>query len=158
MTTKLIVAKTNLNGDFIYCNHSFIGTFSYTICELMTQNITALFHNSWPKVMNEKMWQTLKDDNDFCCFAELLAKDGNTSWHFCTFAPSINEHGQKVGYLAVLRPPSEAGTFFFRSLYQRMKLAESSPENPCQSLGCLTSLLNETGETYEASTFKLQFA
>lgn len=120
---KLIVSRTNLEGEITHCNQSFIDMAGYERNELIGAPHHILRHPDMPAAAFGDLWQTIESGKKWHGYVKNLRKDGRYYWVYATVIPNIRD-GKIAGYTSVRRKPSHSKVEGCISLYAQMKQAE----------------------------------
>ncbi len=102
---KLIVSRTDTNGNITHCNRSFVDMSGYDESEIIGQPHALLRHPDMPAAAFEDLWKTVQSGNKWHGYIKNLRKDGGYYWVYTTVIPNVR-NGQVVGYTSVRRKPS----------------------------------------------------
>jgi aerotaxis receptor len=102
---KLIVSRTDTEGNITHCNQSFIDMSGYEESEIIGQPHALLRHPDMPAAAFEDLWNTVKNGGKWHGYVKNLRKDGGYYWVYATVIPNIR-NGGVVGYTSVRRKPS----------------------------------------------------
>lgn len=116
---RLIVSRTDLEGNLTHVNDAFVEISGYTEDELLGQPHCILRHPDMPKVAYADLWQTVKSGNKWHGYVKNLCKDGGHYWVYATVVPNVRR-GEVVGYTSVRRKPSRSKIAETVALYKTM--------------------------------------
>lgn len=119
---KLIVSRTDPQGNITHANQAFIDMSGYTEEELIGTNHCILRHPDMPAVAFKGLWETIDGGTKWHGYVKNLRKDGAYYWVKATVIPNIR-HGKLVGYTSVRRKPSRSKIAESEALYKTL-LAE----------------------------------
>ncbi|HEC05552.1 MAG TPA: PAS domain S-box protein [Thiolapillus brandeum] len=102
---KLIVSRTDTNGNITHCNRSFVDMSGYDESEIIGQPHALLRHPDMPAAAFEDLWKTVQNGNKWHGYVKNLRKDGGYYWVYATVIPNVR-NGKIVGYTSVRRKPS----------------------------------------------------
>ncbi len=161
ISDKILISKTDTQGNITYCSPSFLQLCGYDEQELMGRSHNLLRHPDMPKGIYYLMWENLKANREFNAFILNKTKSGQSYWAFTNITPVHTVEGKLVGYTCAKRPANEAGIGLFSVYYEQMRDEErrlGDNEGPRKSAQLLQEILAATGDSYEASVFKLQLS
>lgn len=104
---KLIISRTDLNGNLTLVNDAFVEISGYTEAELLGKPQCILRHPDMPKAAYADLWSTIKAGKKWHGYVKNLCKDGSHYWVYATVVPNVR-HGETVGYTSVRRKPSRS--------------------------------------------------
>lgn len=102
---KLIVSRTDLDGNLTLVNDAFVAISGYSEEELLGQQHCVLRHPDMPKAAFADLWATVKAGKKWHGYVKNLCKDGGHYWVYATVVPNVRK-GEVVGYTSVRRKPS----------------------------------------------------
>ena len=102
---RLIVSRTDLEGNITHLNKSFIEMSGYTRDELLGQPHCILRHPDMPPAAFKDLWETVKAGKKWHGYVKNLRKDGGYYWVHAVVIPNIRNN-ETVGYTSVRRKPS----------------------------------------------------
>jgi PAS domain S-box-containing protein len=92
--SKVLLSKTDVNGNILYANESFIDVCGYDDFELMGKPHNFVRHPDMPKVIFKMLWEELKQGNDYCAIIKNMSKTGRYYWVIADFKVIEDSHGQ----------------------------------------------------------------
>jgi PAS domain S-box-containing protein len=158
---QLVITKSDPAGKITYCNQSFFELSGYTEQELIGQPHNIFRHPDMPSGLFYLLWQTLGQKKEFNGFIKNITKSGDSYWAFTNITPVYSATGQLTGYTCAKRQANSAAETLFSMYYEQMADEEQGQKNDAsakRSLQLLIDMLSATGDSYEASVFKLQFS
>lgn len=120
---KLIVSRTDLEGNITHVNDAFIEISGYDIDELIGKPHYILRHPDMPKAAYKDLWDTAESGQKWHGYVKNLCKDGSHYWVYATVVPNIR-HGKTVGFTSVRRKPSRSKIAAAVAQYAQMKQHE----------------------------------
>jgi len=117
---RLIVSRTDLEGNITHCNASFVEMSGYSEAELIGAPHYILRHPDMPAAAFRDLWETVRAGRKWHGYVRNLRKDGRYYWVFATVIPNVR-NGQVVGYTSVRRKPARAKVDSSVELYAEMK-------------------------------------
>jgi aerotaxis receptor len=102
---KLIVSRTDTEGNITHCNRSFVDMSGYEESEIIGQPHALLRHPDMPAAAFQDLWNTVKKGRKWHGYVKNLRKDGGYYWVYATVIPNVRG-GEVVGYTSVRRKPS----------------------------------------------------
>lgn len=152
---EFIVSKTDLKGNIIYGNETFIEMSGYTEAELLNAPHNILRHEDMPKVVFKLLWERIQEPEGLYAYVKNKTKNGDYYWVFAYVTPSYDPSGNKVGYYSVRRAPSVKAIRTIEPLYRELLQIERQ-NGVSASQTRLNAILNEKGVTYDQFVFDLQ--
>lgn len=120
---KLIVSRTDLEGNLTLVNDAFVAISGYSEEELLGKPHCILRHPDMPKAAFADLWATVKAGKKWHGYVKNLCKDGGYYWVYATVVPNVRK-GEVVGYTSVRRKPSRAKVAQISDEYAKMKAGE----------------------------------
>lgn len=120
---KLIVSRTDLQGNITHVNDAFVEISGYTLDELIGQQHCILRHPDMPKAAYADLWATVKAGKKWHGYVKNLCKDGSHYWVYATVVPNVRR-GETVGYTSVRRKPSRSKVAEAIATYATLKQGE----------------------------------
>lgn len=150
-----IVSKTDLKGLITYGNEIFIKMSGYKERELLNSPHNILRHEDMPKIVFKLLWDRLKQKKSINAYVKNRCKNGDYYWVFANVTPSLDAHGNAIGYYSVRRKPNPKAIKLIEQLYlELLKIEKESGIN--QSHDSLNDLLKNKGATYDEFIISLQ--
>jgi len=119
-----IVSQTDLKGVITYANRSFSKISGYSISELVGKPHNIVRHPDMPKVVFEKMWNTLKAGQVWNGLVKNLRKDGKYYWVNSEILPIRDNNNSITGYIAARKAASREDIQENQETYKKMLQAE----------------------------------
>ncbi len=123
---EFIVSKTDLRGNILYANRTFMSIALYSEKGLLGKPHSIMRHPDMPKGVFKLLWQTIKKGNEFFGFVKNLCSDGRYYWVFANITPAFDQNNVLVGYLSVRRKPPASAIKVIEPIYQNMLKIEQS--------------------------------
>lgn len=102
---KLIVSRTDLNGNITHMNQAFIDISGYSEDELIGQPHAILRHPDMPKALFKDIWNTASRGEKWQGYVKNLRKDGGFYWVNATVIANIRQ-GKMIGLSSIRRQAS----------------------------------------------------
>ena len=102
---RLIVSRTDLEGQITHLDQSFVDMSGYLREELVGEPHCILRHPDMPAAAFKDLWETVKKGDKWHGYVKNLRKDGGYYWVHAVVIPNIRK-GETVGYTSVRRKPS----------------------------------------------------
>ena len=104
---KLIVSRTDLDGNLTHVNDAFVEISGYEVDDLIGRQHYILRHPDMPKADYKDLWETAESGQKWHGYVKNLCKDGSHYWVYATVVPNVR-HGETVGFTSVRRKPSRS--------------------------------------------------
>ncbi|PXX41362.1 methyl-accepting chemotaxis protein [Undibacterium pigrum] len=115
-----IVSKTDLQGNILYCNPTFIEISGFEEHELIGSPHNLVRHPDMPVQAFADLWGSVREGRQWDGMVKNRCKNGDHYWVRANVTPVI-EKNQVVGYMSVRTKPSRAEIADAEKLYQRMR-------------------------------------
>jgi methyl-accepting chemotaxis protein len=102
----LLVTRTDLMGNLVYLNESFLEASGYTQEELLNQPHNMMRHPDVPEQVFEDMWHTLEAGLPWTQVVKNRRKDGSHYWVDAQVVPFVRD-GEHIGYMSIRRPVTQ---------------------------------------------------
>jgi aerotaxis receptor len=122
---KLIVSRTDLEGNITHMNQAFIDISGYSESELIRQPHAILRHPDMPKAIFKEIWDTASAGKKWDGYVKNLRKDGGFYWVHATVIANIRD-GKMMGLSSIRRQASISKIAEAEVLYKKMLEQESS--------------------------------
>ncbi|MCA9370860.1 MAG: PAS domain-containing sensor histidine kinase, partial [Candidatus Peregrinibacteria bacterium] len=96
-----LVSMTDVKGNILYINDTFVKVSKYKREELIGQNHRILKSGHQPQEIFDDLWGTISDGRTWRGEIENKAKDGSFYWVDTTITPILNAQYVSTGYMAV---------------------------------------------------------
>lgn len=157
--SDFIVSKTDLKGHITYANKVFVEFSGFQEHEFIGKQHNVIRHPDMPRAVFKILWDHLQSGKEVFAYVKNICKDGSYYWVLANVTPSVNEHGQVVGYYSVRRKPNPKAVRLVTELYKRMLLEEQKAgtrDAIAASTQYLNNILAEKGASYEQFILELQ--
>ncbi len=121
----LIVSSTDLDGNITYANRKFCTVSGYSKSELVGKNHNIVRHPDMPKIAFRRLWNTIKDGNEWTGIVKNLRKDGLYYWVYSHITPVV-KGGKLIGYTAARRPATKNEILEITPIYKDLKEQENN--------------------------------
>lgn len=156
---EIIVSKTDLKGRITYANDIFLRVAQYGEAQLLGQPHSIIRHPDMPRCVFKLLWDTIEKGGEIFAYVKNMAADGAFYWVFAHVTPSVNDHGEIIGYHSNRRLPSRAAIADIEPVYKGLLAAEADHANAKEGMNAgtarLLSLLEEAGLSYDEFVFSL---
>ncbi|MEH8015765.1 methyl-accepting chemotaxis protein [Rheinheimera muenzenbergensis] len=120
-----LVSVTNLAGEIVHANASFIQISGFSRAELLGQPHNIIRHPDMPAEAFADMWRTLKADLPWRGLVKNRCKNGDYYWVDAYATPTF-ERGQKTGYMSVRRRPEPQQVAQAEALYAAVRSKQAA--------------------------------
>lgn len=156
---ELIVSKTDLKGVITYANQVFCRIAGYTEEELVGQPHNIVRHPDMPRCVFKLMWDIIQSGEEMFGYVLNLAKNGDHYWVFAHITPTLDRHGNIIGYHSNRRVPEPGAVTSAEHIYGVLLDEERKfgdwREGMAASGELLSSLLAKAGMPYEEWVFSI---
>lgn len=121
---KLIVSRTDTQGNITHFNQAFVDMSGYGKDEIIGLPHYVLRHPDMPKAAYADLWTTINSGRKWHGYVKNLRKDGGYYWVHAVVVPNVR-NGQIVGFTSVRRKPSRCKVDECTALYAEMKAKET---------------------------------
>jgi PAS domain S-box-containing protein len=156
---EIIVSKTDLKGRITYGNSTFLKYAGFPETDLIGTQHNIVRHPDMPRGVFKLFWDTLHQGQEIFAYVKNISLDGSYYWVLANVTPSMDAHGQTLGYYSVRRKPNPKATAVIAGLYREMLDAEhraGSRDAVEASTLVLNQFLKSKGQTYEQAVLSLQ--
>lgn len=150
-----IVSKTDLKGHITYGNEIFIKMSGYQEKELLHAPHNILRHKDMPKIVFKLLWERLKNKQSINAYVKNQCKNGDYYWVYANVTPSLDFHGNVIGYYSVRRKPNTQALQTIELIYADLLKAEQKG-GVHASEQFLDELLKKQGVSYDEFIINLQ--
>jgi len=116
---KLIVSRTDLDGNITHMNQAFVDMSGYSEEELLGQPHAILRHPDMPKAVFSEVWEVAGRGEKWHGYVKNLRKDGGFYWVHATVIANIRQ-GKVIGLSSVRRQPSAKKIIEMDAKYRQM--------------------------------------
>lgn len=120
---RLIVSKTNLQGNITYVNPYFCEVSGFSKEELIGQPQNIVRHPDMPPVAFADMWNTLRSGEPWTGLVKNRRKNGDHYWVLDNLTP-VSKAGRAVGYMSVRMRPERYQVLVAEEAYRRLLAGE----------------------------------
>ncbi len=113
----LITSKTDLKGNVLYCNQSFLDYAEYVEDEVLFKSHSIVRHEDMPKCVFKILWEYIRDGKEVFAFVKNKTKYNNFYWVFANITPNYNQSNQVIGYYSVRRKANKKAIDIISSIY-----------------------------------------
>lgn len=150
-----IVSKTDTKGRLTYVNKIFMDLAEYNEEELLGKPHNIVRHPDMPKAIFKLLWDKIQNKEELFAYVLNKTKNANEYWVYADVTPSLDEHGNIIGYYSVRRKPNPQALEIIKTLYAKMLQAERSGGVEAGTK-VLTDLLHQEGVSYDEYIISLQ--
>jgi len=150
-----IVSKTDKQGRLTYVNKIFIDLAEYSEEELLGKPHNIIRHPDMPKAIFKLLWDSIQTKKEVFAYVINKTKNNNFYWVYANVTPSLDEHGNIIGYYSVRRKPNYHTLEIIKPLYAKMLQAERSGDIGT-GMKVLTDILHTKGANYDEYIISLQ--
>ena len=156
---EVIVSKTDLRGRLTYVNDVFCRVSAMEEVDLLGRPHNVIRHPAMPRGVFKLLWDTITARQELFAYVLNLAADGAHYWVLAHVTPSLDRHGEVVGYHSNRRLPSRDAIRRIEPIYERMLEAESHHAKATDAAqagyDALAHLLAEQRATYDEFVWAL---
>lgn len=156
---EIIVSKTDVKGRITYGNTTFLKYAGFPEKDLIGTQHNIIRHPDMPRGVFKLFWDTLQKGEEIFAYVKNISMDGSYYWVLANVTPSMDEHGQVLGYYSVRRKPNPKAISIVNGLYRTMLSAEHSAGSRDAidaSMKVLQDHLRQQNTTYEQMILNLQ--
>ncbi len=117
---KIIVSKTDKNGNILYVNDYFCKVTGYEANEVIGAPHNIIRHPDMPKAIFYLMWRTIESGGNITAVVKNLSKSGKYYWVTTDFENHRDIRGEIDSYIAFRRPASRKIVNAIEELYQSL--------------------------------------
>lgn len=122
----LITSKTDLKGNVVYCNQSFLDYAEYSEEEVLFKSHNIVRHEDMPKCVFKILWEQIKQGKEVFAFVKNKTKYDNFYWVFANITPNYDKNNRVIGYYSVRRKANPNALGAISSLYDKALQIEKS--------------------------------
>ncbi len=157
---EIIVSKTDLKGRVTYANDVFCRVAEMSTEELIGQPHSIIRHPDMPRAVFKLLWDTIDAGDEIFAYVKNMSKTGKYYWVFAHVTPSLDKHGEVIGYHSNRRLPErkeiEAISGIYQALMDEEKKHTNSKTGLEASFALLVSVLEQQGKTYSEFVWSLR--
>ncbi len=151
---ELIVSKTDLKGNLIYCNDVFLRLAGYSETECIGKPHSMIRHPQMPRAIFALLWDTIQRGDEIFAYVMNRCKNGDHYWVLAHVTASRDMSGSVIGYHSSRRVPDRAileGQIIplYRELLGIEQASKNRKEGMATSLETLKQKLSELGMEYD---------
>jgi aerotaxis receptor len=117
---SIIISQTDLEGNIVFANRKFCEVSGYSAKDLMGAPHSIVRHPTMPRVIFEKMWNTISTGHTWNGLLKNMRKDGKYYWVDTEILPIEDENHKVTGYIASRKPASRKTIEENEATYRRM--------------------------------------
>jgi len=157
---EIIVSKTDLAGRITYANRVFQRISGYSEAELLGAPHSLVRHPDMPRGVFQLLWDTIEAGEEIFAYVINRAKNGDHYWVLAHVTPTLDAHGQTVGYHSNRRAPAPGAVAAVWPIYRELcALEQRIPERKeamARSRAHLAEVLASKGLDVQRLAFVLQ--
>ncbi len=115
----LITSKTDLKGNVLYCNQSFLDYAEYNEEEVLFKSHNIVRHEDMPKCVFKILWEYIRQGKEVFAFVKNKTKNNNFYWVFANITPNYNQKNQVIGYYSVRRRANPKALQVISKIYEQ---------------------------------------
>lgn len=119
-----IISQTDLEGVITFVNRKFCEVSNYSSNELVGQAHSIIRHPFMPRIVFEKMWNTISSGHIWNGLVKNMRKDGKYYWVETEILPIFNDERKVIGYIASRRPAARKNIQESEISYKKMYEAQ----------------------------------
>ena len=156
---EIIVSKTDPRGRITYANSVFLRVSQYSAKELLGQPHSIIRHPDMPRCVFKLLWETIEAKGEIFAYVLNMASNGDHYWVFAHVTPTLDAHGNIIGYHSNRRKADPAQIAKIAPLYQSLLAEENRAAD--RKLGMQKSydqfqaLLRGKGTAYDEFVFSV---
>jgi len=150
----IIVSKTDLKGNLMYCNDVFLAIAGYTENECLGQPHSMIRHPDMPRCIFKLLWDTIQEGREIFAYVMNRTKTGDHYWVLAHVTPSRDASGSIIGYHSNRRVPDRdvlENTIIplYKNLLEEEKRHSNGKEALAASFAMVVDLLKQKGMEYD---------
>ncbi|MDD3019715.1 MAG: PAS domain-containing protein [Alphaproteobacteria bacterium] len=158
---ELIVSKTDMKGNILYANRTFMRVGIFEEKELIGAPHSILRHPDMPRSVFKLLWEKIEAGQEIFAYVVNRATNGDHYWVLAHVTPSFDALGNINGYHSNRRVPDRrALSEVISPIYKELLKIENSYSNHKTGMNAaydhLNALLKQKGSTYDEFVFALQ--
>ncbi len=156
---EIIVSKTDLNGNILYCNDIFMTFADYSEEELVGRPHNIIRHPQMPRCVFKLLWDTVQSGKELFAYVINRSRRGDHYWVFAHVTPDFDMSGNICGYHSFRRAVDRRALAVIEPLYGRLRAEEARHADRHAGIRAGMELLEKAlvdkGSTYEEFVFGL---
>jgi len=153
-TQQVLVSRTDLKGNLIYYNPTFLEVNGFKGTSLINKPHNILRHPDMPKTIFRIIWSIIEQGLPIQALVKNKTNDGKYYWALMNWKAQKDKNNKIISYIAYGRQAPNAAVKSIEPLYKAM--LEIEKENDIESaLEYLHSYLDEEGVSYSQYMKKL---
>jgi len=153
-TQQVLISRTDLKGNLIYYNPTFLEVNGFTGSSLINKPHSILRHPDMPKTIFRIIWSIIEQGLPIQALIKNKTNDGKYYWALMNWKAQKDKNNKVISYVAYGRQAPNAAVKSIEPLYKAMLDIEK--ENDIESaLEYLHSYLEEEGLSYSQYMKKL---
>jgi PAS domain S-box-containing protein len=149
---ELIVSRTDTRGIITYCNRTFINISGYSEAELLKKPHSMIRHPDMPRAVFKLLWDTISTNQEIFAYVKNISKGGEFYWVLAHVTPTLDHHGNIVGYHSNRRRPNRNAIDVISKIYASLldieHKASSATEGLQKSYTELNNIISSSGQDY----------
>ena len=153
-TQEIIITRTDLEGNIIYCNPIFAKVNGFHGAEMIHKPHSIVRHPDMPKSIFRIIWSIIEQGLPIQAIIKNKTNDGHYYWTLIDFGVQKNRDNKVIAYVAHGRQAPDYAIKAVKSLYETMLKIEEEHDID-SALEFLHSFLEEENLTYKEYMDKL---
>ncbi len=144
---QIIVSRTDIKGNIVYCNATFLEVNSFKTSEVIKQPHSLVRHPDMPKTIFHIIWSIIEQGLPIQAVIKNQTNNGEYYWSLMTIKPQKDRDNNVISYVAYGKQAPNAVIHTMESLYQILSKIENEV-NIDAARQYLESYLREKKMTY----------
>lgn len=146
-TQQVIVSRTDLEGNIVYCNPTFLEVNGFRSSEIIHQPHSIVRHPDMPKTIFHIIWSIISQGMSIQAVIKNQTNNGEFYWTLATIKPQMDRDNNVISYVAYGKQAPDSVIKTMEALYKELyeieyvRGIEAGQEY-------LNSYLEEQGMTY----------
>jgi PAS domain S-box-containing protein len=153
-TQEVIITRTDLNGNIIYCNPTFTKVNGFKGTSVIDKPHNIIRHPDMPKAIFKIIWSIIEQGLPIQAIVKNRTNDGHYYWTLINWKIQKNRDHQTISYIAYAKQAPDHAIKAIEPIYEMM-LAIEKRENINASLEYLHLFLEEEKLSYKEYMEKL---